>query len=88
VKNRQARSYSIITDPAYGMPQESDTFTCKHCCRVVFVKPRCDAASLGGRCYVCDGLICPACVGKGCDPMEKKLERWEAAGRLYRDMRA
>lgn len=57
---------------------ERDTFTCKHCNRVTHVKPRMDAASLGGLCKICYGLICPFCVGKGCDPFEAKLERQEA----------
>lgn len=74
---RNPGGYSIITSPDHA-PAEQDTFTCQHCNRVVFVKPFCDPASMGGRCTCCDGLICEQCVGKGCDPMEKKLQRWEA----------
>ena len=79
---RKPGGYSIITDPDLASPIEHDTFTCVHCNRVVFVKPRCDPADMGGRCACCDGLICKHCVGKGCDPLEKKIERMEAAGRL------
>ena len=46
--------------------------------RVVHVPPRADPADIGGLCSLCMGLICPKCVGKGCDPLEKKLERQEA----------
>ena len=58
---------------------EADHFTCFHCQKVVFVKPRCDPADMGGLCRVCDKLICPACVAKmQCDPWEKQMERMEA----------
>lgn len=58
--------------------EEADTFTCNHCQRVVFVRPRCDPADAGGLCRQCDGLICPACIGKVCDPWEKQMQRMEA----------
>ena len=74
---RNPGGYSIITDPWAGT-KEADTFTCQHCNKVVFVKPMCDPADMGGRCTCCNGLICQNCVGKGCDPMEKKLKRLEA----------
>jgi hypothetical protein len=75
---RKPGGYSIVTDPALSRPQEADTFTCGHCQHVVFVKPLCDPADMGGRCTCCDKLICRHCVGKGCDPMEAKLLRMEA----------
>jgi hypothetical protein len=75
---RNPGGYSIITEP--GKPDvEQDTFTCKHCNRVIFVKPLMDAADMGGRCTICDGLICKRCVGRGCDPFEEKLKRMEAS---------
>jgi hypothetical protein len=74
---RRPGGYSIIVNPE-GPPQEADTFTCRHCQRIVFVKPMCDPADMGGRCTCCNGLICPNCVGLGCDPVEKKLQRLEA----------
>jgi hypothetical protein len=74
---RNPGGYSIITDP--GAPtREADTFTCRHCQKIVFVKPFADPADMGGRCTCCDALICPSCVGKGCDHIEKKLARLEA----------
>ena len=75
---RRPGGYSIITDPAFSRSIECDTFTCKHCQRIVRVEPMCDPADMGGRCTVCDSLICKMCLGKGCDPFEKKLERMEA----------
>ena len=76
---RRPGGYSIITDPVLR-DKEADTFTCGHCGKVVFVKPFMDAAEMGGRCTCCDKLICSHCVGKGCDPMEEKLKRWEFQG--------
>lgn len=69
--------YFLTTSPE-GRSHESDGFKCQHCQKVVMVKPMCDPADMGGRCYVCDNLICPACVGKGCDVVEEKLKRAEA----------
>lgn len=63
---------------------EVDTFTCFHCGRVKHVKPKMDAADLGGLCKVCMKLICEHCVGKGCDPFEEKLKRSEARDRALR----
>lgn len=80
---RRPGGYSILTDPD-ASPVERDTFSCQHCNRVVTVQPRCDPADLGGFCTVCAGLICPACSGKGCDPLEKKLERMEHRDRMLR----
>lgn len=57
---------------------ELDSFGCKHCGRITHVRARQDPAELGGLCKICMGLICSQCVGNGCDPFEKKLERWEA----------
>jgi hypothetical protein len=78
--------YSVITEPGKA-DVEQDTFTCGHCNHVVFVKPRCDPADMGGRCTCCDRLICPKCVGHACDVIEKKLDRMEARGRLLEAMR-
>jgi hypothetical protein len=63
---------------------EHDTFTCQHCGRIVVVRHGCSPEELGGRCTCCGGLICPDCVGKGCDHIEKKLERAEAREKALR----
>jgi len=78
---RNPGGYLHSFDPD-GIRQESDTFTCFHCGKVVIVKPKCDPADLGGFCRLCTKMICPRCVDKGtCDPFEKKLEREEKAYR-------
>ena len=75
---RNAGGYSCITDPDLGTI-ESDTFTCKHCNRVVMVKPKTSPTDAGGMCGMCAGLICPACVADGrCLPFEERLARMEA----------
>jgi hypothetical protein len=72
--------YATITEPERPV-READTFTCAHCNRIVHAardgKPA-RPEDIGGLCMQCSGLICPRCVGKGCDPLEEKLRRWEA----------
>ncbi len=76
---RKAGGYAYTFDVG-GIRQEADSFTCNHCNRIVIVKPKCDPYDLGGMCRLCEKMICPACVDLGkCDPIEKKLEREEAA---------
>lgn len=66
---------------------ECDTFTCGHAGpdhignEIVYVMPRADPANIGGLCKQCMKLICPRCLGKGCTPLEKSLEKWEARER-------
>ncbi len=57
---------------------ETDTFWCGHCGAHPKIQPKCSPEDLGGRCTLCGNLICPQCVGKGCDPLEEKLRRAEA----------
>lgn len=78
---RNPGGYGVATDRETGkVISETDSFTCGHCGRIVFVKPKCDPADLGGNCYLCWKLVCPQCHAKGnCDPMEKKLDRMEAS---------
>lgn len=85
---RQPQGYSIITGPGPGTG-EMDSFTCAHCNRLRFVPPMQRAEDLGGICHLCGdkhspSFICENCVGKGCDPFEEKLQRWEARDRLQR----
>ena len=80
---RSPQGYAVISGPE-GIV-EADTYSCKHCQRIVHVPPRCDPADLGGLCKMCMGLICPACVNEGaCAPFEKKLELYEKANRFHR----
>lgn len=81
---RKPGGYGLLCQP--GSPNvEQDTYTCSHCNKVVFVKPKERPEDLGGLCKVCMGLICPHCVGKGCDPLEKKIERMEHLGRILQE---
>lgn len=73
---------------------ERDGFVCAHCGCAVFVKPMCDPADMGGRCFLCSddryplkGLICKRCAAKGnCEPFERQLERVEARRMLFTDI--
>lgn len=56
----------------------TEAFTCGHCNFVTKVRPMCDPADAGGLCKRCMRLICAGCTQKGCDVIEKKLERAEA----------
>lgn len=76
--NRQL-GYGIITDPALGQPEEVDSMSCGHCGHVVWMKPFQDGAAMGGHCTCCDKFICLHCVGKGCTPLQQRLENWERA---------
>jgi len=80
---RGLTGYATLTGP-FGPVKEADTFTCHHCNKVVHVKP---FERRFTRCGMCDRLICEQCVGKGCDPFEKKLERMERAAALRRALR-
>ena len=71
------QGYARIDEPDKAV-READTCTCFHCGRVWHVRPRCDPADLGGYCTVCAKIVCWACTGKGCDPLEEKLRRMEA----------
>jgi hypothetical protein len=76
---RRAGGYGLSIYCDTGEVKEADSFTCRHCNRVKFVKPRERPEDLGGLCKVCMGLICADCVGQSCTPFEKKLEQQEAA---------
>lgn len=75
---RKPGGYGVTTFDC-GQVKETDTFTCAHCNRINFVKPKERPEDLGGLCKVCMGLICSACLDLGCTPFEKKLEQQEAA---------
>lgn len=73
---RALTGYATLTEPM-GQVKEMDTFTCAHCNSIRHVKPFCDPADLGGLCKCCMGVVCEQCVGRGCDPLEKKIQRIE-----------
>lgn len=79
----RAGGYGVVIDPDAGQPDEHDTFTCKHCSKVVIVRARQRPEDIGGLCRHCYGIICPDCVGKDCTPFiakidafERNLDRW------------
>ena len=76
----KALGYGIIIDPAFGSPTEVDTFTCVHCQFVVDKIPFKSATddAIGAWCSCCDGPICLRCVGKGCRPIQRWLDRMES----------
>ena len=74
----RAGGWLLTTTVDSDQKVEHETFTCQHCNKIVLVTHRCRPEDLGGRCTCCGGLICPACTGKGCDHIEKKLERAES----------
>lgn len=74
---RRAGGYGLAVYDS-GEITERDSFTCRHCNSVKFVKPKERPEDIGGLCKVCMGLICADCVDKGCTPFEKKLEMQEA----------
>ena len=79
---RNPGGYATVVHP--NKVVEADTFTCVHCNRVTFVKARASAAESGGWCGMCAKPICKVCVGKPCDPFEKKLKRMEDRSRFNR----
>lgn len=79
--NKKLGYYVIASE--FGC-DEIDTFTCAHCNTIQKVKPKERPEDIGGLCKLCFGLVCPMCVGGGCDPFEKKLEREEDRARTLR----
>lgn len=64
---------------------EFDTMSCGHCNRIIHVRARQRPEDIGGLCKHCMRCICPQCVDRGnCDPLEKKLARWEDRERTLR----
>jgi len=86
---RGTRHGVLITNGPEGTIEE-DAPACAHCGHIMSVKPFCDPAAFpNGRCKICNGLICdnPTCHER-CDPMEKKLERWERDAKLLESMQS
>ena len=73
------QGYAVFTDKETGKKTEYDTVTCRHCQRMFHVGPKQRPEDVGGLCFVCMGLICKECVGKGCDEIQRKLDRAEAS---------
>jgi len=84
----KALGYGIITDPAAARADEFDTFTCCHCSMVVRKAPYDPMGDkvLAARCTCCDKLMCKRCIGKGCKPLEKWLDEYEARHRFRAEL--
>ena len=82
------KGYAVLSDPDVGTV-EHDTFTCKHCQRIVEVPHKGTPDQVGGICYQCWGLVCPKCLSDPvCKPFEQKCREMEAqyhALRSYRE---
>jgi hypothetical protein len=92
-----AGGYGQIVGPG---EREFDTVKCRHCQRIVAVKPgsattvyllpRMDGTwkeEPGAWCTRCMGPICLECHATGrCTPFERKIEEQEARGRLFQVM--
>lgn len=74
----------------------ADTITCCHCGMVYEVpsKHQRPLAELGGRdpapsfCTLCADFYCPLCIGKDCEPFQRKLDRVEKTGIARRSLEA
>jgi hypothetical protein len=89
----RALGYSQIITPDKTV--ELETFTCRHCNRIVRMQPDVTLKSLEKaivsgketrdirRCHTCDALICPVCFKEPtCAEFEKKLDAYERRERL------
>jgi hypothetical protein len=75
-----------------GRTVEGESFSCRHCNRVVFVRPRERPEDVGGLCKSCMGLTCAKCTDKMaagalCVPLEERLKREEARYEALRSYR-
>lgn len=86
--SRRAQGEALVVGP--GKTVGAETFTCKHCNRVVLLhdlKTGNRTAEQGVMCTMCMRPVCVQCAERAvCDPFEKKLERSEARGRLLAAM--
>lgn len=76
---RKPQGYAVFTDRETGKKTEYDTRQCAHCQTMHHIKPGVRPEDIGGLCGVCSKLICPTCVGKPCDEIQRKLDRAEAS---------
>lgn len=93
-RTERPQGYSRVFD-AWGQIRENDTFTCKHCSRVVDVPPARAGSDVNfDFCRACMAPICLSCAEvareKGCIPWLKRIENYERQhaerARLFRDI--
>lgn len=82
---RNAGGYGVLSRDD-GRVVEIDTFTCKHCQRIVRVPVKASPSDCGGWCALCCAPVCKACAGADCVPFEKQLEASERRGQLFRSL--
>lgn len=76
----KAGGWLVTTDKESGREIVNETFTCRHCQKIVVVPPKASPTDLGGLCRMCDKMICPACVSNGtCSPFEENMRRQAAS---------
>lgn len=79
-RHSKQRTYGVEIR-AYGPDRETDGILCFHC----------GAEVEEGRglphCTCCDKFICHACIGKGCMPLEMRLDAWERYNNGFRYLR-
>jgi hypothetical protein len=75
----RSQGYSRYIDE-HGKLHECDTYTCRHCQRLVDVPAFAKPEDVGGLCSRCWAPVCPSCVNRGgCDPIDEKIKREEAS---------
>lgn len=86
-RHSRQRTYGVEVRRT-GPNRESDGFICGHCgAEQDEVPPGRDPADIGALCNCCQQLICYHCRGKGCMPLESRLEAWEKLHNGHRYLR-
>jgi hypothetical protein len=80
-RHSKQRTYGVEIR-AFGCNLESDGILCAHCGSE-------EMSSRAGipHCTCCDKFICRGCVGKGCMPLEMRLDMWERYNAGFRYLR-
>jgi hypothetical protein len=83
-RHSKQRTYGVEIR-AYGSNVEVDGIQCYHC--GAYEEAEGPAWKGIPRCNCCDKFICHACVGKGCMPLEMRLDQWERFNNGYKYLR-
>lgn len=62
---------------------EADTAQCGHCNKIIHIPTRAHP-NFFSMCRTCMRTVCERCSGLSCDPIEKKIERWEERDRTLK----
>ena len=84
---RKAAGAAIIFDPEVnsGNEQNHDTLRCPHCGGHFVPEP--GSGRRRGWCFKCQALLCATAeCNDTCDPIEAKLDRWEAEGPSFAEL--